>query len=74
MKTHKLPPIHPGEILDEEFRKPRGLSQTEFARLLGISVRTLQNWEQGWRKPTGAARVLLRLADLNPRDLLKAAA
>ena len=55
-------------------RRKLGLSQTEFARLLGISVRTLHNWEQGWRKPTGAARVLLKLAALNPRALLQAAA
>jgi DNA-binding transcriptional regulator YiaG len=55
-------------------RRKLGLSQTEFARLMGISVRTLHNWEQGWRKPTGAARVLLRLAALNPRAVLKAAA
>src|SRR6266498_5844873 len=46
-------------------RRKLGLSQTEFARLLGISVRTLHNWEQGWRKPTGAARVLLKLAATN---------
>ena len=56
-----------------EARRKLGLSQTEFARLLGISVRTLHNWEQGWRKPTGAARVLLKLASLNPRAVLKAA-
>jgi putative transcriptional regulator len=57
-----------------EARRKLGLSQTEFADLLGISVRTLHNWEQGWRKPTGAARVLLRLASLNPRAVLQAAA
>jgi DNA-binding transcriptional regulator YiaG len=57
-----------------EARRKLGLSQTEFAHLLGISVRTLHNWEQGWRKPTGAARVLLRLARLNPRAVLEAAA
>jgi DNA-binding transcriptional regulator YiaG len=51
-----------------------GLSQTQFARLLGISVRTLHHWEQGTRRPTGAARVLLRIAALNPDLLLKAAA
>ena len=38
------------------------LSQNKFAELLGISVKTLHNWEQGRRKPTGAARVLLRVA------------
>ena len=57
-----------------EARRKLGLSQTEFARLLGISVRTLHNWEQGWRKPTGAARVLLKLAASNPRAVLQAAA
>ena len=38
------------------FRDDHGLSQTEFASLLGISVRTLQNWEQGRREPEGPAR------------------
>ena len=56
-----------------EARRKLGLSQTEFARLLGISVRTLHGWEQGARKPTGAARVLLRLATVNPRAVLDAA-
>lgn len=55
-------------------RQRLGLSQTEFARLLGISVRTLHHWEQGTRTPTGAARVLLRIAALNPELVLKVAA
>lgn len=42
------------------------LSQTEFAALLGISVKTLQNWEQGRRSPRGAARVLLQVAARHP--------
>lgn len=42
------------------------LSQTEFAALLGISVKTLQNWEQGRRSPHGAARVLLQVAARHP--------
>ncbi len=42
------------------------LSQRDFAALLGISVRTLQNWEQGRRKPEGTARVLLQVADKHP--------
>ena len=42
------------------------LSQKEFAALLGISVRTLQNWEQGRRKPEGTARVLLQIAEKHP--------
>ncbi len=51
-----------------------GLSQAQFARLLGISVRTLHHWEQGTRRPTGAARVLLRVAAQNPKAVLAAAA
>jgi len=48
-------------------RESYGLSQQEFAALLGISIRTLQNWEQGRRKPHGAARVLLRVAAEHPK-------
>ncbi len=55
-------------------RQKLGLSQSRFARLLGISVRTLHHWEQGTRTPTGAARVLLRVAARNPEAVLKAAA
>ena len=43
-----------------------GLSQAEFAALLGVSVRTLQDWEQGRREPSGAARTLLRIAAQSP--------
>jgi putative transcriptional regulator len=49
-------------------------NQAEFARLLGISVDTLQNWEQGRRKPTGAARVLLKVAARHPEAVLEAVA
>lgn len=45
------------------------LSQADFARLMGISVKTLQNWEQGRRKPQGAARVLLLIAANNPQAI-----
>ena len=55
-------------------RQKLGLSQTKFAQLLGISVRTLHHWEQGTRSPSGAARVLLRIAALNPKVVLNAAA
>jgi len=51
-------------------REEYGLSQTKFAALLGISVRTLQNWEQGRRHPQGPARVLLRVAARHPRAVL----
>ncbi|MFA5551432.1 MAG: helix-turn-helix domain-containing protein [Trueperaceae bacterium] len=46
-----------------------GLSQREFAELLGVSPRTLQDWEQGRREPTGAARTLLRVAVRHPEVL-----
>lgn len=49
------------------------LSQAKFAALLGISVDTLQNWEQGRRQPEGPARVLLRVAEAHPEALLSVA-
>lgn len=51
-------------------REEYGLSQAKFAALLGISVRTLQNWEQGRRHPQGPAKVLLRVAARHPRAVL----
>jgi DNA-binding transcriptional regulator YiaG len=47
-------------------REKTGLSQSEFARLLGVSIRTLQEWEQGRRAPSGAARTLILIAAKNP--------
>lgn len=46
-----------------------GLSQVEFAKLLGVSPRTLQDWEQGRREPTGAAKTLLKVAVNHPEVL-----
>ena len=54
-------------------RKNTGLSQSAFAQLMGISVRTLQGWEQGRRKPTGAAATLLKIATHHPDVLLELA-
>lgn len=54
-------------------REKTGLSQARFAELLGVSVRTLQDWEQGRRAPSGAARTLLLVADRNPCALLDVA-
>lgn len=48
-------------------RQRAGLSQARFAALLGVSVRTLQEWEQGRRQPSGAARTLLKVAERFPR-------
>lgn len=56
-----------------EIRNKVGLSQSEFANLLGVSVRTLQEWEQGRRTPSGPARTLLAIAHQNPKALLDVA-
>jgi putative transcriptional regulator len=52
-----------------EARASIGLSQQEFAHLLGVSERTLQDWEQGRREPTGAAQMLLKVAVKHPKVL-----
>ncbi len=50
-------------------REKSSLTQTEFAALLGVSVRTLQDWEQGRREPNAAAQTLIRVADKHPKVL-----
>src|SRR5438094_949009 len=47
-------------------------SQTDFARMIGVSVATLQNWEQGRRRPEGPARALLKVAAENPKAVSSA--
>jgi putative transcriptional regulator len=54
-------------------RHKLGLSQNKFARLLGISEDTLQNWEQGRRRPAGPAKILLKVAARHPEVILEAA-
>jgi putative transcriptional regulator len=54
----------------KSIREKMDLSQSAFAGLLGVSVRTLQEWEQGRRKPKGPAQALLRVADRHPEALL----
>lgn len=50
-----------------------GLSQSGFAAVLGVSKRTLEQWEQGRREPSGAAKTLLRIAELHPEVLVEVA-
>jgi putative transcriptional regulator len=52
-------------------REKYKMTQQEFAALLGISVGTLRNWEQGRRKPQGPARVLLKIAEKRPKVILE---
>lgn len=66
-----------GRVIESPVAKVRmmsRLSQAQFAALLGVSVRTLQEWEQGRREPSGAARTLLRLAEKHPEMLRELAA
>lgn len=55
-----------------EARLKLELSQAEFAEMLGVSVRTLQDWEQGRRQPSGAAKALLKVATASPNVVRKA--
>jgi putative transcriptional regulator len=55
-------------------RRKTGLSQSDFAHVLGISTRTLQEWEQGRREPSGAAKTLLLIARKRPEAILEAIA
>lgn len=70
----------PGRVMDfgsvdvKSVRLRLGKSQTEFARMIGVSVSTLQNWEQGRRRPHGPARALLRVAAANPAAVAAALA
>jgi putative transcriptional regulator len=61
-------PVELNEVAEARYRT--GLSQAQFAQLLGISKRTLQDWEQGRRSPSGAARALIRIAKRNPEAIL----
>lgn len=68
-----MKPSRTFDFSESEVRKLReqyGLSQGKFAALMGISVATLRNWEQGRRKPEGPARVLLMVAAKHPEALL----
>ncbi len=53
-------------------RAKTGLSQNRFANVMGVSKRTLENWEQGRRHPTGPAKALLKILDTDPEFAIKA--
>ncbi len=66
-----------GRVIESPVAKARiisRLSQSQFAALMGVSVRTLQEWEQGRRNPSGAAKTLLRVAEAHPEVLRELAA
>jgi len=63
--------IEPDTVDARAAREKTGLSQSEFARLLRVKVKTLQNWEQHQRKPSGPAAALLTLASKNPKVVLE---
>ncbi len=59
-------------IVVKKIREKLHKSQTEFAHMIGVSVDTLQNWEQGRRRPEGPALALLRIADVSPKAVMEA--
>ena len=70
MKPSRMFTFGPADI--KNIRSKLKLSQSEFAMLIGVSVSTLQNWEQGRRQPEGPARALLKIASEKPEALLEA--
>jgi putative transcriptional regulator len=67
MKAGKAGRVHRIPLSEiTQARAKSGLSQSQFAKVLGVSMRTLQEWEQGRRKPSGAARALLSIAAKRP--------
>ncbi|SOB76469.1 putative transcriptional regulator [Marinobacter sp. LV10R510-11A] len=63
-KAARITEVEPNEVA--EARSKTGLSQRQFADVLHISARTLQEWEQGRRKPSGAAKALIQIAFRHP--------
>jgi len=68
IKPSRVYEVRPPEI--KSVRDKLNVSQNEFAMMIGVSVRTLQNWEQGRRTPGGPAKALLRIASRNPQAVL----
>ena len=70
MEPSRVTEFRPVDV--KAVRRRLGKSQSEFARMIGVSVATLQNWEQGRRHPEGPARALLRVAAANPEAVAEA--
>ena len=70
MKAGRVFNFTPADI--KKIRNSLDKSQSEFAMMIGVSVATLQNWEQGRRSPEGPARALLKIASENPKAVAKA--
>ncbi|SJM92884.1 helix-turn-helix domain-containing protein [Crenothrix polyspora] len=73
MRGEKVDGLRIREIPEPDvkaIREQTGLSQTRFAYLIGVKLKTLQNWEQRRVRPTGPARALLKIVEANPQALL----
>jgi putative transcriptional regulator len=70
MKASRTFHFRPADI--RSIRGRLKMSQSEFARMIGVSISTLQNWEQGRRRPEGPARALLKIAAENPKAVVEA--
>ena len=70
MKASRIFEFAPADI--KKIRNQLHKSQSEFAMMIGVSVSTLQNWEQGRRRPEGPAQALLKIAATNPKALEEA--
>ena len=72
LKSSRVTEFRPDDV--RAIRAKLGKSQAEFALMIGVSVGTLQSWEQGRRQPEGPARALLRVAARRPKAVVEALA
>ena len=72
MKASRVFNLKPVDV--RAIRSKLGVSQAEFASMIGVSLSTLQNWEQGRRRPEGPAQALLKVAAANPQAVVEALA
>ena len=69
MKPGRTIQMDPADV--RSIRKKLDKSQSQFALMIGVSVSTLQNWEQGRRQPEGPARALLKIVSENPEAVAR---